>query len=100
MCGSDLGIVSSQGVTPIGRFELEYEVELCPKCVPYWIDVEDVLPVDGESVLVCIRNENYVTVGWYDQRRKVWIEQNELIYPTHWLPFPKAQGRIWRTNDE
>lgn len=61
-----------------------------------WISVEDELPKDDESVLMCeVNQEGMPVIGWYECEVEIpgFYPANTLtnirMHVTHWMPLPK-----------
>lgn len=56
-----------------------------------WIDVNDKLPPDGQSILVFYRR-GYITVDKFSINDRNWIKSGENV--THWMPLPEPPANI------
>lgn len=56
-----------------------------------WINVEDILPENDDTVLVIAGDYPYV--AWFNETKKEWheIENGQLIHPTHWMKIPELK---------
>jgi hypothetical protein len=57
-----------------------------------WIKVEDRLPEDCVSVLICLRyggNKRHIQVGFYDAVNDVWMYHGNNVLVKHWQPLPE-----------
>ena len=56
-----------------------------------WVNVEDKLPENDNSVLVMADNCPYI--AWFNETKKEWheIENGKLINPTHWMKIPELK---------
>lgn len=56
-----------------------------------WINVEDILPENDDTVLVITGDCPYV--AWFNETKKEWheVETGQLICPTHWMKIPELK---------
>lgn len=56
-----------------------------------WIPVEEALPVEGQTVLICEKDRRIVDTGFYNLHSNQWFWRNGLMTDnvTHWRLKPK-----------
>ena len=56
-----------------------------------WISVEERYPEDQQHVLIAYKDNDYVSIGYFDEGFAEWdsLYDNEIVRPDYWMPLPE-----------